>query len=75
LIVAPTWQGELGNPVLWDRRFFTEMMDLHGDRGARALLERHAEYVATAPMDDDAVLRDADTAEQLAALPGFMRAG
>ena len=73
LIVAPTWQGELGNPVLWDRRFFPEMMALAGDRGARALMERHAEHLTTVAMDDDAVLRDVDTAEQLAGLPGFLQ--
>ncbi len=68
-IVAPTHGGTLGNPVLWDRRYFAEMMALQGDRGARALLERHAEHLATVPMDDDAVLRDVDTAEQWSALP------
>ena len=73
LIVAPTYNGELGNPVLWDRRFFPEMMALGGDRGARVLLERHAGHVATVAMDDDAVLRDVDTAEQLAGLPGFLQ--
>ena len=69
LIAAPTHGGELGNPVLWDRRFFPAMMALTGDRGARALLDLHAEDVATVPMDDDAVLRDVDTTEQLARLP------
>ncbi len=69
LIVAPTYGGELGNPMLWDRRFFAEMMALTGDRGARGLLDVHAEAVATVAMDDDAVLRDVDTTEQLAGLP------
>ncbi len=72
-IVAPTHRGELGNPVLWDRSLFAEMMALTGDRGARALLERHSEHVATVAMDDDAVLRDVDTAEQLAGLPGHLQ--
>lgn len=69
LIVAPTHDGQLGNPVLWDRRFFPDILALQGDRGARSLLDRHAEHLATVPMDDDAVLRDIDTPEQLATLP------
>ena len=73
LIVAPTHDGQIGNPVLWDRRFFPGIMALTGDRGARALLTRHAEHVATVPMDDDAVLRDVDTPEQLAALPRHLQ--
>ena len=73
LIVVPTFGGELGNPVLWDRRFFPDMLALSGDRGARVLLDRYAEHVATVPMDDDAVLRDVDTPEQLAALPRHLQ--
>jgi molybdenum cofactor cytidylyltransferase len=73
LIVAPTHGGEFGNPVLWDRSLFAEMMALTGDRGARGLLDRHAEHVAAVAMDDDAVLRDVDTAEQLAGMPGHLQ--
>ena len=49
------------------------MMALTGDRGARSLLERHAEHVAAIAFDDDAVLRDIDTPEELARLPGFLQ--
>ena len=65
LIVAPSHGGTIGNPILWDRRFFPEMMHLTGDRGARTLLDRHAEHLTIIPMDDDAVLQDIDTPEQL----------
>ena len=71
-IVAPTSGGRTGNPVLWDRAFFAEMMALQGDAGARALLKRHAEAVAEVAMDD-AVLRDFDTVESLAELPERLR--
>ena len=73
LIVAPTWAGAIGNPILWDSRYVPEMMALTGDRGARALLERHAEHLATVNMDDDAVLTDVDTPAQWAALPAHLR--
>ncbi len=68
-IVAPSHAGQLGNPVLWDRRYFPAMMALTGDSGARALLRRHADAVAEVVLDDT-VLRDFDTAESLAGLPG-----
>ncbi len=38
LIVLPTHQGKPGNPILWDRRFFPEILALTGDVGARFLL-------------------------------------
>ena len=69
-IVAPTAGGALGNPVLWDRRFFPELMDVSGDRGGRGLLQRHADQVAEVETDA-AVLRDYDTQE---ALPAEYRA-
>ncbi len=68
-IVAPSYGGQLGNPVLWDRRFFPEMMALEGDVGARSLLRRHAEAVTEIVLDDT-VLRDFDTVESLTGLAG-----
>lgn len=68
LIVAPVHQGKPGNPVLWDRRFFPEIMGLTGDGGARALIAEHAEALATLDLADDAVLRDFDTPESFAGL-------
>ena len=68
-IVAPSHGGQLGNPVLWDRRYFPDMMALRGDVGARALLRRHAEAVTEIDLDDT-VLRDFDTVESLTGLTG-----
>ena len=67
-IVAPTHAGQLGNPVLWDRRYFPAMMALTGDRRP-SLLRQHAEAVAEIVVDDT-VLRDFDTADSLLDLPG-----
>jgi len=72
-IVVPTHQGRPGNPILWSRSFFPEILDLAGDTGARALLRRHEEQVAEVDINDDAVLRDFDTVDSLATLPQHMR--
>ncbi len=72
-IVVPTHQGRAGNPVLWARNFFPEILALSGDAGARVLLGRHAEQVAEIEIADDAVLRDFDTVESLETLPGKLR--
>jgi molybdenum cofactor cytidylyltransferase len=68
-IVVPTHAGRLGNPVLWDRGFFTEILALQGDHGARTLFARYQAEICHVPVADDSVLRDFDTAESLAA-PG-----
>ncbi len=73
LIVLPTFRGKQGNPMLWDRRFFAEILRITGDSGARFLLAQHMEHVAEVEMADDAVLRDFDTAESLTTLPPRLR--
>ena len=73
LIVLPTFRGKQGNPMLWDRRFFPEILRITGDSGARFLLGQHLENVAEVEMSDDGVLRDFDTAESLATLPPRLR--
>jgi molybdenum cofactor cytidylyltransferase len=73
LIVLPTYRGKQGNPMLWDRRFFPEILGITGDSGARFLVGKHAEVVAEVEMGEDAVLRDFDTTESLATLPRGMR--
>jgi molybdenum cofactor cytidylyltransferase len=73
LIVLPTFRGKQGNPMLWDRSFFSEVLDITGDSGARFLLGKHLEVVAEVEMADDAVLRDFDTTESLANLPARLR--
>jgi molybdenum cofactor cytidylyltransferase len=73
LIVLPTFRGKQGNPMLWDRRFFPEILQISGDSGARFLIGKHAEFVSEVEMADDAVLRDFDTTESLGTLPPRMR--
>ncbi len=67
-IVIPSFDGQRGNPVLWGKRFFPELLKLSGDIGARQILHRHMEFVVEVPVENDAVLRDFDTPEMLAAL-------
>jgi len=67
-IVMPVHDGQRGNPVLWGRKFFPELLGVSGDIGARNVLLRHMESVAEVVMDTDAVLRDFDTRDALEGL-------
>jgi len=67
-IIIPTYDGQRGNPVLWSRRFFPELLKLQGDAGARQILHLHMEHVVEIPVEDDTILRDFDTPETLEAL-------
>lgn len=72
-IVLPTFRGKQGNPMLWDRQFFQEILQISGDSGARFLLSKHLEALAEVEMADDAVLRDFDTTDSLNTLPQRLR--
>ncbi len=67
LIAVPVSDGRRGNPVLWSRRFFHELMTLDGDIGARHLVNRHSEAVAEVPVEGHGAFLDIDTPQALEA--------
>jgi molybdenum cofactor cytidylyltransferase len=68
LVVVPTIEGKRGNPVLWSRRFFPDLMAVEGDVGARHLIGRYTEAVAEVPLIGTAALTDVDTPEAFQAV-------
>jgi len=65
-IIAPFRDGRRGHPVLWPKAYLPMLGALGGDVGARWLLDRFAAQVRAVPFDDDAVVEDIDTQQQLA---------
>ena len=65
LVVIPVIDGKRGNPVVWARRFFPELMAIDGDIGARHLIGRYPEAVAEVALTDTAALVDVDTPDAL----------
>jgi len=68
LIVVPSIDGKRGNPVVWSRRFFNELMAITGDVGARHLIGQYAEVMTEVPLSGEAALTDVDTPESLKAV-------
>ena len=68
LVVVPSIEGRRGNPVLWSRRFFPDLMQIQGDIGARHLIANYAEAVVDVPVAGEAALTDIDTPESLSAV-------
>jgi molybdenum cofactor cytidylyltransferase len=60
-IVAPLVDGQRGNPVLFDRGVFPDLLALTGDVGGRALFARYP--VEWLPWHDARLLLDVDTPE------------
>jgi molybdenum cofactor cytidylyltransferase len=74
LVVVPTFEGKRGNPVLWSRRFFPDLMAIEGDVGARHLIGRYSEAVAELTVEGKATLVDVDTPEALSGVKAEMEA-
>ena len=68
LVVVPSIEGRRGNPVVWSRRFFNDLMAIHGDIGARHLIGQYAEAVVEVPVAGEAALTDVDTPESFSAV-------
>ncbi|MDZ4719304.1 MAG: molybdenum cofactor cytidylyltransferase [Roseiflexaceae bacterium] len=71
VIVAPRYQGQRGNPVLFSQSVFAELSAVTGDQGARTLLAARAAEIAIVDIDDQRPLIDIDTPEEYARLIGL----
>jgi molybdenum cofactor cytidylyltransferase len=75
LVVAPTRDGRRGNPVLWARRFFPDLMTVSGDVGARNVLSSYGEAVVEVPVSESGAFVDVDTPEALVAAKAGLENG
>ena len=64
-ICQPTFDGRPGNPILWPREFFSDILDIWGDTGARRLIERYSERVSKVEVDDAGIHFDIDESDDL----------
>lgn len=62
-IVAPSFQNRRGHPVLIDRAFWQQLLDLPPGAAPRDLIQANTEEIYHLPVNTDAVLRDIDTPE------------
>jgi molybdenum cofactor cytidylyltransferase len=69
-IVAPVYAGQRGNPVLFARDVFPELLAVQGDQGARAVLAADRSRVQLVPFDDPRPLADIDTPDDYERLRG-----
>jgi len=67
-IVAPFYHGQRGNPVLFARTLFQELLSVTGDQGGREVLQRHAHEIAPVHLDNAEAAQDIDTWQEYQAL-------
>ena len=62
------WQGTVGNPVLFPKSTFEELLHLPVGKGGGAVVKKHPALVRTVEVADERELVDVDTPEILASL-------
>ena len=62
------WQDTVGNPVLFPKSTFPELLNLPVGKGGGAVVKKHPELVCTVEVSDPRELVDVDTPEILASL-------
>jgi molybdenum cofactor cytidylyltransferase len=66
VLAASVYSGQLGVPAIFPRWCFTELMQLHGDQGAKAIITRHGSRLIHVPMPNAAY--DLDTPDDVTAM-------
>lgn len=66
VIVQPHCASQVGHPVAFGRQFWSALMALSGDGGARSLVSRHQAALRPLALADEGIYRDGDTPEQMA---------
>ena len=67
-ITLPVFDGRRGNPVIWGRGFFDELVALTGDAGGSIIFAENKNAVNSLGWPDDSIHLDIDTPEALAPL-------
>lgn len=67
-LVVPRYAGRRGNPALFSRALFPELLAAQGDIGGRRVLEAHAPEIAWIDIEEPDMGLDIDTAEEYRAV-------
>lgn len=65
-IVQPVFDSQPGHPVLFGRRFWTELLYLTGDIGAKSVIQAHPEALYQISLSDPGIIMDVDIPAALA---------
>jgi molybdenum cofactor cytidylyltransferase len=67
-LVWPEFEGQRGNPVLFDRALFPELRQVSGDTGGKPVVMAYRDQAERVVVTDEGVLRDFDWPEDLNSL-------
>ena len=60
-IIVPTYKGQQGNPVLFDKSMKDNIMNISGDAGAKKILELNKDKILNLEINDQSITKGFDT--------------
>ena len=60
-ICVPSYRGKRKTPVIFSRRFYTRLLGIKGDKGARQLIDENPDRALTVEIDNPICFLDIDT--------------
>ena len=60
-ILVPTYNGQQGNPVLFNKSMKEKIMDITGDVGAKKILELNKDKILNLELNDQSIVKGFNT--------------
>ena len=67
-IIVPTYKGQQGNPVLFDKTMKEKVLDIRGDVGAKKILELNKDKILNLEINDQSVTKGFNTQDDFSSL-------
>ena len=67
-VIVPTYKGQQGNPVLFNKSMKEKVIDISGDIGAKKILELNKDKILNSEIDDQSITKGFDTQDNFNSL-------
>ena len=67
-IIVPTYKGQQGNPVLFNKSMKEKIINISGDVGAKKILELNKDKILNLEINDQSIIKGFDTQEDFSSL-------
>ena len=67
-IIVPTYKGQQGNPVLFDKSMKEKVLDIKGDVGAKKILELNKDKILNLEINDQSITKGFNTRDDFSSL-------
>ena len=67
-IIVPTYKGQQGNPVLFDKSMKETVMNITGDVGAKKILELNKDKILNLEINDQSIVKGFNTQDDFSSL-------